>query len=134
MQPIVRRNHTARTAQVHAIDLVAHVAMKQQKHYVAGMLGLQSDQEQPQAFRVGQIVALSWQWDETSQRMKTLIPNTVMRGEVLRSGGVQVQVIGQHGRAQMYFTRTSEVTDSQPFICQPMLIAEQTVDGILEAL
>eukprot|EP00972_Heterocapsa_arctica_P091832 13544733-Heterocapsa_arctica.AAC.1 len=74
LQPTVRGNSTARSAQVRATDLVAHVAMQQQQIYIAGMLGLHSDQEQEQVLGAGRIVACVWQWDETSQRMKSLKP------------------------------------------------------------
>ena len=134
MQPTVRGNRTARSAQVRASDLVARVPMKQQKSYTASMLGLRSDQEQLRAFSASQIFTCSRQWDETFQRMKSLRPSTTMHGARLRSGGAEVQVIGQHGHVQIYFTRTSEVTDHQLVFCRPMLLAEQAADGILEAL
>eukprot|EP00972_Heterocapsa_arctica_P114877 16444843-Heterocapsa_arctica.AAC.1 len=66
--------------------------------------------------------------------MKSLKPVKTMDGERLRSGGVQVQVIVQHGHVQIYSTEEGRVTDHQPVICRPMLLAQQTADGILEAL
>ena len=134
MQPTVLGNRTARSAQVRASDLAARVTMKQPKSYTASMLGLRSDQEQLRAFGASQIFTCSRQWDETFQRMKSLRPSATMHGARLRSGGAEVQVIGQHGHVQIYFTRTSEVTDHQLVFCRPMLLAEQAADGILEAL
>ena len=135
MMPTLRGNVGAfRKAQDKAAALVARVARRLQLQCVDDMLRVTPESAGSQ-FPSMRLVAVVWQWDETSQRVKGMIAQC-LPGETCGLMQMSVQVMMQSGVAATCVVSPdgARATRAEPLICRGRTLEAQTADGILAAM
>ena len=137
--PAFRGEGFARIIQARSADLVAHVALKQQQDFLNKIFRFRMCDAEPDAIGTlagARFLVFSWQWDETSQRIKT-ITKEQLQGERQRHGAVAVQVMVQCGMITAFEITadgSGKVVERQPVLARCLRLEEQTSNGMLEGM
>jgi hypothetical protein len=133
--PGIRGNNPFRSSQVRSVDLAVRAALKQRDRYADQVFLTSSLPVEEAASRNPRHHVLSWQWDETSQRMRGIFSNN-LDGEKQRHGKLAVQVMVQSGLITTYELdgRGGRVVDQQPFLCRNLCLQQQNADSMLEGM
>lgn len=140
--PAFRGANPARGAQARALGLVCQAALDLQRRCVQNMaLRPPAPPDGLEQLASGvRLVCLTWQWDETTQRLKSL-QKPKLRNEKASSEHVSMQVMMQSGSMVAYESAWAgdaqwEV-DKQSILCKGLLLERQTasflVGGVGEA-
>lgn len=142
LMPAIRGDSGARFSQARAVGLVALVVRRLQRAFVDKLFGIMrgrpiEDTEEPQAVSSPpSVLAVDWQWDETSQRIRALLAER-LGGERSGHGKVGVQVIVQAGMVREYRSAEEALVAEvarEPVVSRSMLLEHQSADYILEAV
>lgn len=137
LMPSMRGNSRHRKTQACAVSLVAAAAEAEQQMFVKRVFFPSADDTKvlPGApADTLRIVSMSWQWDETSQRLRSVHQHR-LPGERLSPAGMSVQVMMQHGRLQVHLFDSDGVRSmSSPLLAKGLRLEDQTADTLLEGL
>ena len=136
--PSIKGNFASRQAQTIAVSTVAKCALAQQQAWLEQVFRPSIEAGGPPAGSddVSQLVKVfTWQWDETSQRVRAMLPNR-LPGERVPHIKVATQVMMQSGLLSTFdFDRgCSALVSAQEWLCRGHMLAEQTADFILEGM
>ena len=135
------REDVARKAQARAASLVAMCGLQLQREAVDRCWAARPGTDEPSdpvgkgmehRFRVN---ALSWQWDETTQKLRAAISARLLPGEKVSGGSVSKQVMMQSGLFTN-FTKDllQETLTREPFFCRGLVLESLTAKAMLEGM
>ena len=136
--PSIKGNFNARKAQTVAVSTVAKCALAQQQAWLeqAFFPSIEAGGSPASSDAVSQSVKVfAWQWDETSQRVRAMLPNR-LAGERVPHIKVATQVMMQSGLLSTYDMHGGcfALLSSEEWLCRGHLLAQQTADFILEGM
>ena len=136
-RPAIHGDGPASVAQKRAVSLVARAALQCQAKHVDGLLGPLPPLSPTAGDEVPRpnIVALSWQWDEATQKMRRAMRNLV-RGERISQAAVSVQTMMQSGRVKVFAANgpNCEKIASEPIFSRALFLDETKADNLLDGL
>jgi hypothetical protein len=141
VRPLLRGADHVRQTQSRSLSLTARAALQLQATHAERILYPGRGVAAPAAAvgpgvlgsEAAEIVAVAWQWDETTQMAKNLL-REVNPGERVSCGKVAVQVMMQTGRMLVYDVQTRQVSILEPLLCRPTYVERQTADFLLQGL
>ena len=82
------------------------------------------------------IQVISWQWDETTQRIRGMLSKQATPGEKLSYAKSAAQIMMQSGQVSVHSLsgREAPLVSRQPWLCRGLMLAEQTADFLLEGM
>lgn len=133
--PPARGDLSVRRVQGRALHLSFKAIQHAQNGYVERVLtpspSADSPPEQPQ-----RILVLSWQWDESSQRTRSISLGN-LDGEKMRHAKLVVQIMVQLGSLSVFEVDRNNrcsLTDRQPLVCRPLCLQACNADTLLHGM
>lgn len=138
--PTVRGDDRARGAQSRAAALVAACGADLQRDCVERLWCTNREQDlfegvSPDENVVFRVHILSWQWDETTQKLPADIVAKALRGERCSQAAVSKQIMMQHGFVTKFLCtdRQNHVT-TEPIFCRGLVLESQIAKTMLEGI
>ena len=139
--PSIKSDVPARILQTHAVSVVAHGALAMQSDWIRRLVlavpNSEGDAPQCSAEVASDMTVkvVTWQWDETSQRIRGCLESQP-KSEKVAHRKVAVQVMMQTGAVTIYKVgnRTCRMQESSGCFARGLALTEQTSDFILEGL
>jgi hypothetical protein len=138
--PTIRGDDRGRTAQGRAVSLVASVGADVQQACVERLWSANegaSPEEgvSPEEQRLFRIHVLSWQWDETTQKLRAVLVGKAFLGERCSQASVSKQIMMQHGFVTKYLVTDRNIhTTTEPILCRGLVLESQTARTMLEGI
>lgn len=133
------RTHQKPQARYHvgvATKTLADAVIKQETQWIEQVLFPAPDSER--SGRVVETLAVCHQFDEATQKCRSMLPPRQWKGLVLSSAPRSVQMMVQSGEVHVWHTNPANLEDliyeQEPWICKSVIVRRQTADSILEAL
>ena len=140
MLPAIRGANSFKKSQDRAVGLFASAALSAQAAFVRSLVDpppIADDAVFDDAVVVqDKVLALDWQWDETTQRTKALTSDKAFAGERVGHTQVAVQVMVQHGSLRTFRVLGDklELQTTDPIFCRPLMLEKQSADFLIEAV
>jgi len=136
--PTIKGSFSNRQAQTIAVSTVAKCALAQQQAWLERVFrpSIEAGGQPEGSDAVSQSVKVfTWQWDETSQRVRAILPNR-LPGERVPHIKVATQVMMQSGLLSTFDMDGGcfALVSAQEWLCRGHLLAQQTADFILEGM
>ena len=136
--PSIKGSFSNRQAQTIAVSTVAKCALAQQQAWLERVFrpSIEAGGPPEGSDAVSQSVKVfTWQWDETSQRVRAMLPNR-LPGERVPHIKVATQVMMQSGLLSTFDMDGGcfALVSAQEWFCRGHLLAQQTADFILEGM
>ena len=136
--PTIRGKHSARKAQTIASSLVAKCVLSQQEAWFARVFRPAAEagaSPRSSGLVPAEVKVFTWQWDETSQRVRSMLPNK-LRSERLSHAKVSVQIMMQSGLLSTFDVGEGccALVSSHEWLCRGLMLGKQTADFILEGM
>lgn len=135
VSPLLRGAAPIRETQSRAADLLAHTCMSLQRECFSELFASGQHQLGDLPEERFKVHVVSWQFDETSQLMKSVTP-AGFKNEHTGFGRTSEQVMMQNGILTTCVAQgdATEVLRQEPYLCRALVLQSQTADALLEAL
>jgi hypothetical protein len=137
----IKGDFDGRHVQTRASSIVAQCALTQQREWtlqhIAGLMAKADDVDvEDLALGVNRPVhVITWQWDETSQRVRSLLGNR-LKGERLTRHKVSAQIMMQSGTWDRYHVEGESCTliDSNKMLARGCMLSRQSANFLIEGM
>ena len=138
LSPTLPSGTSSVRTQRRAVSLVAETALQVQSEWCDKAFGLLRHVVAPDDMLapVAPIVCLTWQWDETAQKTRSVLGSR-LRGERQSDAKVSNQTLMQSGKVVVYepfLVEGGAVSLPEPVLCRGTFLPSTTADSILEAI